>query len=134
MNEIKTGDIWKHKFFNFEVKVDKVIDDVIHVFKNKKKMEIYKPEFLEYYEFVKSKTKGKFFLKVGDIAYILGRYTPDGDTKIVEIEIIKAWDNGKILAYTTNGPGEWKFYQSYFGKVVFRTREEAEKALRQEEK
>lgn len=73
-------------------------------------------------------------LKVGDIAYILGRYTPDGDTKIVEIEIIKAWNNGKVLAYTTgNEPGEWKFYQSYYGKVVFHTREEAEKALKQEE-
>lgn len=57
MNEIKTGDIWKHKFFNFEVKVKKVIDNDIHVLKNKKKMEIYKPAFLENYEFVKNKTK-----------------------------------------------------------------------------
>lgn len=74
-------------------------------------------------------------LKVGDICYILGRYTPDGDTKIVEIEIIKVWNNGKVLAYTTgNEPGEWKFYQSYLGKVVFYTREEAEEALKEEEK
>lgn len=57
MNEIKTGDIWKHKFFNFEVKVKKVIDNDIHVLKNKKKMEIYKLAFLENYEFVKNKTK-----------------------------------------------------------------------------
>lgn len=70
--------------------------------------------------------------KVGDIVYILGRYTPDGDTKIVEVKIQKTWENGKVLAHTTgNQAGEWKFYQSYFNRVFFRTREEAERAVKE---
>ena len=72
-------------------------------------------------------------LKVGDVVYILGKYTPDGDVKIVEVEIQKTWTNGKVVAHTTgNEPGDWKFYQSHLNKVVFRTRKEAEKALEEE--
>ena len=41
-------------------------------------------------------------LKAGDIVYILGKYTPHGKVKIVEVEIKKTWKNGKVLAYTTN--------------------------------
>lgn len=71
-------------------------------------------------------------LKVGDIVYILGKYTPDGIIRIVEVEIQETWTNGKGVAHTTgNEPGDWKFHQSHLNKVVFRTREEAEKALRQ---
>lgn len=71
-------------------------------------------------------------LKAGDIVYILGKYTPDGKVKIVEVEIQKTWENGKVLAYTTgNEPGDWKFYQSHLNKVVFRTRKEAERAVKE---
>jgi hypothetical protein len=65
-------------------------------------------------------------LKAGDIVYILEKYTPDGNIKIVEVEIQKTWKNGKVLAYTTkNEPGEWKFTKRDFNQPVFRTREEA---------
>ena len=71
-------------------------------------------------------------LKVGDIVSILGKYTLGGDVKVVEVEIQKTWENGKVLAYTTgNEPGEWNFRQSDMNRV-FRTREEAERALKEE--
>lgn len=69
-------------------------------------------------------------LKAGDIVYILGKYTPDGNVKIVEVEIQKTWKNGKALAYTTGDePGEWKFAKRDLNQLIFRTREEAEEWL-----
>lgn len=75
-------------------------------------------------------------LKVGDVVYILGKYTLDGDTKVVEVKIQKTWKNGKVLAYTTgNEPGEWNFRQSDMKwNCIFRTREEAERILKEEQK
>jgi hypothetical protein len=69
-------------------------------------------------------------LKVGDIVYILGKYTPDGIIRIVEVEIQDTWTNGTVAARTINEPGEWMFYQSHLNIIVFYTREEAEKALK----
>lgn len=73
-------------------------------------------------------------LKTGDIVYILAKYTPDGDIKVVEVEIYKTLLNGKVYAFATlNEPGEFVFRQSDIN-CVFRTREDAEKALKEEKK
>lgn len=69
-------------------------------------------------------------LKTGDIVYILAKYTPDGDIKVAEVEIYKTLKSGKCYAFATfNEPGEFVFRQNDI-KCVFRSREDAEKALR----
>lgn len=76
-----------------------------------------------------------YFFHRGDTIFLLGKYTPDGKTKIIEAIVDKTWENGNVRAYTKGDePGEWKFNQNSFRRCVFYTREEAEEALRQEEK
>ena len=76
--------------------------------------------------------KGK--LQIGNKIYILDTYTSNGFIKIAEAEIRKTWDNGKIYAQAIDDVKEWILYQSYLNRVVFRTREEAEKTLNREGK
>ena len=72
-------------------------------------------------------------LQAGSKAYILDTYLSDGSIKIAEAEIRQTWDNGKMTARAVDNKKEWLLYQSYLNRVVFRTREEAEKALKENE-
>lgn len=73
-------------------------------------------------------------LRAGSKVYILDTYLPDSSIKIAEAEIRQTWDNGKMTARAIDNEKRWILYQSYLNRVVFRTREEAEKALKQEGK
>lgn len=67
-----------------------------------------------------------YFFKKGDIAFILGKYTP-----IIEVTVDKTWEDGKIRAYTKGDKSRvWRFTQDCFGKNVFYTRNEAEETLK----
>ena len=67
-------------------------------------------------------------VKVGDTVFVLGRYTPCGETVIVEA-MISHIEHRQFAAYTVNGHGEWRFSRKDVGKAVFFTRAEAEAAL-----
>lgn len=135
MNEIKIGSVWRHK--ELGAGTETVVVDVDEKYVNTVgrsgwKLEQSKNVFLHFYEIV-DKKKNDNRLIAGDIVYVLGKYTLDGDIKVVEVEIQRTWKNGKVLAHTAgDGPEAWNFYQSHLNKVVFRTREEAEKALKEE--
>ena len=70
-------------------------------------------------------------LQAGSKVYILDTYLPDGSIKIAEAEIRQTWDNGKMTARAIDNEKRWILYQSYLNRVIFRTREEAERALKE---
>lgn len=72
-------------------------------------------------------------LRVGNKVYIFNIYLPDGSVEIAEAEVRQLWDNGVVYARTIDNKKGWILYQSYLNRVVFRTREEAERVLKEEE-
>lgn len=70
-------------------------------------------------------------MKIGDVVFLLGRYTPCGETVIVEAKIDHI-QHRQFVAYTVDGPGEWHFSRRHIGKSAFPTLGEAEAALGKE--
>ena len=79
--------------------------------------------------------------KVGDVIYITSCDSPTKieETRVAQIKI-KVKENGKIsyrisapCVYDDWGDGHWTFCAFEFGKTVFLTKEEAEKALKESE-
>ncbi len=74
-------------------------------------------------------------MQIGDIVYILGKYTFDSAEKPQLLEVkISHIKHRQFIAYRTDdGPGEWPFSKKHLGKCVFLTYDEAEKALKEGE-
>lgn len=73
--------------------------------------------------------KGK--LRVGSTVYILDTLLLDGSIEIVEAKVRETGDNGKLVIQSVNTETRWILYQDSLNRVVFRTREEAERALKE---
>lgn len=70
-------------------------------------------------------------VEIGITVFVLGRYTPCGKTIVVEAKIDHI-EHRQFVAYTVDGPGEWRFSRKNFGRSVFANRAEAEAAQREE--
>ena len=70
-------------------------------------------------------------ISVGDVLYIIGKYSfsPDENPQIVEVQIAYKFRKN-FYAYPTNGHGTFKLANSDLGKTVFYNREDAERVLR----
>lgn len=72
----------------------------------------------------------KRLISVGDVLYIIGKYSfnPSEDPQVIEVQVAytlrKCW-----YAYPTKGHGTFKLTNSDIGKTVFITRTEAELVL-----
>ena len=73
----------------------------------------------------------KRLISVGDVVYVIGRYsfTPDERPKVVEAQVAFI-ERKRLHAYVTKGHGSFSFAQSDLGKTVFWDREDAERVLR----
>lgn len=75
--------------------------------------------------------------KVGDTVYCPWAYDENKEIAFTEVESIKIYVNGRPLAFVEDWeidmPMPTAFYPENFGKTVFLTREEAEKALKERE-
>jgi hypothetical protein len=72
----------------------------------------------------------KRLISVGDVLYIIGKYSfsPDENPQVVEVQV--AYHLRKNLyAYPTKGHGTFKFANSDLGRTVFYNRKEAERLL-----
>lgn len=73
--------------------------------------------------------------KVGDTVYCPWAYDENKEIAFTEVESIKIYVNGRPLAFVEDWeidmPMPTAFYPENFGKTVFLTREEAEKALKE---
>ena len=76
--------------------------------------------------------------KVGDTVYCPWAYDENKEIAFTEVESIKIYVNGRPLAFVEDWeidmPMPTAFYPENFGKTVFLTREEAEKALKERER
>lgn len=72
----------------------------------------------------------KRLISVGDVLYIIGKYSfsPDENPQVVEVQIAYKFRKN-FYSYPTKGHGTFKFANCDLGKTVFLTREEAEAAL-----
>lgn len=73
----------------------------------------------------------KRMISVGDVLYIIGKYSfsPDEKPKVVEVQVAYKFRK-RFYAYPTNGHGTFSFNNSDLGKTVFINREDAERVLR----
>ena len=73
----------------------------------------------------------KRLISVGDVVYVIGRYsfTPDERPKVVEVQVAYI-ENKRLHGYTTKGDGCFTFAQSDLGRTVFYNRADAERVLR----
>lgn len=73
----------------------------------------------------------KRLISVGDVLYILGKYSfsPSEDPQVVEVQVAYSYRK-QFYGYPTKGHGSFKFTNSDLGKTVFYNREDAERILR----
>ena len=73
----------------------------------------------------------KRLISVGDVLYILGKYSfsPREDPQVVEVQVAYKFRKN-FCAYPTKGHGTFKFANSDLGKTVYYNREDAERVLR----
>lgn len=74
---------------------------------------------------------GKRLISVGDVLYIIGKYSfsPDENPQVVEVQV--AYKKRKqFYGYPAKGHCTFKFTNSDLGKTVFYNREDAERILR----
>lgn len=73
----------------------------------------------------------KRLISVGDVLYIIGKYSfsPSEDPRVVEAQVAYKYRKN-YYAYPTNGHGTFKVANSDIGKTVFYNREDAERILR----
>lgn len=72
----------------------------------------------------------KRLISVGDVFFIIGKYSFDPMEKPKVIEVQVAYKlHGRFFAYPTNGSGVFDFNRRDLGKAVFSNKEEAEQVL-----
>ena len=73
----------------------------------------------------------KRLISVGDVLYIIGKYSfsRSENPQVVEVQVAYKYRK-KFYAYPTNGHGTFKVTNSDLGKTVFYNREDAERILR----
>ena len=72
----------------------------------------------------------KRLISVGDVLYIIGKYSfsPEENPQVVEVQV--AYHLRKnFYAYPTKGHGTFKFANSDLGRTVFYNQKEAERLL-----
>ena len=72
----------------------------------------------------------KRLISVGDVLYIIGKYSfsPDEKPEVVEVQIAYKFRKN-FYGYPTKGHGTFKIANSDLGKTVFYKREHAERVL-----
>lgn len=73
----------------------------------------------------------KRLISVGDILYIIGKYSfsPNENPQVVEVQVAYKFRK-QFYAYPTKGHGSFKLTNSDLGKTVFYNRDDAERVLR----
>jgi hypothetical protein len=73
----------------------------------------------------------KRLISVGDVVYIIGKYSfsPDEDPQVVEAQVAYTFRK-RLYAYPTKGHGTFSFNNGDLGKTVFFNRDDAERILR----
>lgn len=73
----------------------------------------------------------KRLISVGDVLYIIGKYSfnRDEDPEVVEVQVAYSYRK-QFYGYPTKGHGTFKVTNSDLGKTVFFNREDAERILR----
>lgn len=73
----------------------------------------------------------KRLISVGDVLYIIGKYSfsPSENPQVVEVQVAYK-ERKQFYGYPTKGHGTFKFTNSDLGKTVFYNREDAERILR----
>lgn len=73
----------------------------------------------------------KRLISVGDVLYIIGKYSfsPSENPQVVEVQVAYKFRKN-FYAYPTKGHGTFKFNHSDIGKTVFVNRDDAERILR----
>lgn len=73
----------------------------------------------------------KRLISVGDVLYIIGKYSfsPSESPQVVEVQVAYTFRK-QFFAYPTKGHGTFKFVNNDLGKTVFYSREDAERTLR----
>ena len=73
----------------------------------------------------------KRLISVGDVLYIIGKYSfsPSEDPQVVEVQVAYKFRK-QFSGYHTKGHGTFKFANNDLGKTVFYNREDAERTLR----
>lgn len=72
----------------------------------------------------------KRLISVGDVLYIIGKYSfsPSENPQVVEVQVAYKFRK-QFFAYPTKGHGTFKFANNDLGKTVFFNHEEAGAAL-----
>lgn len=70
-------------------------------------------------------------ISVGDVVYIIGKYSfsPDEQPQVIEVQVAYTFRK-RLYAYPTRGHGTFWFSSSGLGKTVFVNREDAKRVLR----
>lgn len=73
----------------------------------------------------------KRLISVGDVLYIIGKYSfsPSEDPQVVEVQVAYKFRK-QFYGYPTKGHGTFKCVNNDLGKTVFYNREDAERTLR----
>lgn len=73
----------------------------------------------------------KRLISVGDVLYIIGKYSfsPDENPAVVEVQVAYEFRK-QFYAYPTKGHGTFKLTNNNWGKTVFKNRDDAETVLR----
>ena len=73
----------------------------------------------------------KRLISVGDVLYIIGKYSfsPSENPEVIEVQVAYTYRK-RFYAYPTKGYGTFKLTNSDLGKTVFYNREDAERTLR----
>lgn len=73
----------------------------------------------------------KRLISVGDVLYIIGKYSfsPDENPAVVEVQVAYKFRK-QFYAYPTKGHGTFKLTNNDWGKTVFKNRDDAETVLR----
>lgn len=69
--------------------------------------------------------------KIGDIVYVLGKYTPSPELPVLLLECkISHVKNRQFVAYRTDGEtGEWRFSRKHYNITVFTDKQAAISAV-----
>lgn len=73
----------------------------------------------------------KHLISVGDVVYIIGKYSfsPGEMPQVIEVQVAYTFRK-RLYAYPTRGHGTFSFDNSDLGKTVFVNREDAKRVLR----